>query len=89
MEWDGQDRRAPDRWRLTKDVSVADVLSLALAAAAVLFAYTQLSERVSLLESAVIEMRAIRSDEKAALSQRLDRLDDKLDRLIERMGPVR
>lgn len=91
-QWDGQERRTKEdaeRWRLTKDVSIADVLSLCLAAAAVLFAYTTLAERTSLLESAVVEMRAIRIDEKAALSQRLDRLEDKLDRLIERTGPKR
>lgn len=87
--WNGEDRRegpAAERWRLTKDVSIADVLSICLAGAAVLFAYTELSERAALLESAVIEIRASRLDEKTALSQRLDRLEDKLDRLIERSG---
>jgi hypothetical protein len=87
--WDGEDRREqmpPERWRLTKDVSIADVLSICLAGAAVLFAYTELSERAALLESAVSEIRAQRQDEKTALVQRLDRLEDKLDRLIERAG---
>lgn len=89
-EWNGDERREqpqPERWRLTKDVSVADVLSLCLAAGAVLFAYTELSERTALLESAIIEIRSSRADEKAALSARLDRLENKLDRLIERAGP--
>lgn len=76
-----------ERWRLTKDVSIVDVVSIVLAASAVLFSYAKLSERTSLVESAVVEIRVSRAEEKAALAQRLDRLEDKLDRLIERTMP--
>jgi hypothetical protein len=73
-----------ERWRLTKDVSIVDVLSIVMAGLAVFFAYTTLAERTSLLESSVVEIRQTRMEEKAALAQRLDRLENKLDRLIER-----
>lgn len=75
---------APEKWRLTKDVSVADVLSICMAGGAVFLAYTTLAERTALVESAIIEIRSSRADEKAALGTRLDRLENKLDRLIER-----
>jgi hypothetical protein len=74
-----------EHWRLTKDVSVADVLSLCLAAAAVLFAYTALEKRTAIIETTVKDMQSARMVEKAELLQRLDRFDDKLDRLIERL----
>ncbi|MCA3116421.1 MAG: hypothetical protein ING91_19500 [Rhodocyclaceae bacterium] len=79
-----QQQPQPEKWRLTKDVSVVDIVSILTAAGAVMFAYTTLAERTSLLESAVVEIRSTQRDEKAALAARLDRMENKLDRLIER-----
>lgn len=72
------------RWRLTRDVSLADLLAILCAAVAILFVYTDLNERVALLEAAVVEMKLEQARDRAELMHRFDRLDAKLDRLIER-----
>jgi len=74
----------PEKWRLTKDVSVADVLSIVLAAGAVIIAWGLLDKRITVVEAAVIEMKLAKQIEREELAQRLDRLENKLDRLIER-----
>ena len=73
-----------NRWKLTKDVSVADILSILLAAVAVVTAWGMLDKRITVVEAAVIEMKMAKQIEREELSSRLDRLENKLDRLIER-----
>jgi hypothetical protein len=73
-----------ERWKLTKDVSVADLLSIGLAAIAIVTAYTKLSERVTITEAAIVEIQRAKIVEREELASRLDRLENKLDRLIER-----
>lgn len=73
-----------NRWKLTKDVSVADILSILLAAVAVVTAWGLLDKRITVVEAAVIEMKLAKQIEREELAARLDRLENKLDRLIER-----
>jgi hypothetical protein len=73
-----------ERWKLTKDVSIADMLSISLAAVAIVTAYTKLSERVTVTEAAIVEIQRAKIVEREELASRLDRLENKLDRLIER-----
>ena len=74
----------PNRWKITKDVSVADILSIVLAAVAVITAWGLLDKRITVVEAAVIEMKLAKQVEREELAARLDRLENKLDRLIER-----
>ena len=73
-----------NRWKLTKDVSVADILSILLATMAVVTAWGMLDKRITVVEAAVVEMKLAKEIERKELSSRLDRLEAKLDRLIER-----
>lgn len=91
MKYDGDDRRAPERWKVKKEVSLADILSFVSAALAVVYAYTTLDKRVfSLEQSASVQANTDRrQDDDANRSQgrieaRFDSIEKKLDRLIER-----
>lgn len=73
-----------EQWRFKKEISLADIFSLSAAAAAVFYAYTTLDKRLAIVE-------AERTAEKIALSAfqnrmdaRLDKMDEKLDRIIQR-----
>jgi hypothetical protein len=73
-----------EQWRFKKEISLADIFSLTAASAAVLYAYTTLDRRLAIVE-------AERTSEKVALlafqnrmDARLDKMDDKLDRIIQR-----
>lgn len=79
------------RWKLKRDISIADILSFATAALAVIYAYTTLDKRVTLVESALLEIRQLnkRQEDEALRMQtridvRLDKMDEKLERLLAR-----
>lgn len=79
------------RWRLKRDVSVADLISFCTAALAVVYAYTTLDKRVTLVESALLEIRQASKRQEddslrmqARIDVRLDKLDEKLERLLAR-----
>lgn len=85
------DRRKNDRWRLSKDVSVADVVAFLVAAGAVVTAWMTVNDRLVIVEAHGKEATAdgLRKDQdikdlKAEFVGRLDRIEDKLDRVIER-----
>lgn len=90
-QWDGEDRREPEKWRIKKEVSLADLLSFGAAALAVVYAYTTLDKRMTVVEIATVETKAknAQQDEEnlrvqARIDVRLDKMDEKLDRLIQR-----
>jgi hypothetical protein len=79
------------KWRIKRDISVTDIASFASAALAVIYAYTTLDKRMTMLEAAMIEQK--QSDKRheeellrvqARIDMRLDKMDEKLDRLIQR-----
>lgn len=79
------------RWRLKRDISIADLISFATAALAVIYAYTTLDKRVTLVESALMEIRQASKRQEddslrmqARIDVRLDKLDEKLERLLAR-----
>lgn len=85
-----EEQHPPVRWHVKKEVSLADLLSFASAALAVVYAYTTLDKRVTMLESSLIEARiaAKKQDEElvrlqARIDVRLDRMDEKLERLLQ------
>lgn len=74
------DRR---RWHLKKELSLGDVIAFFCAAGAVVVAWFNLSERI-----AIIEVHAVEQDkDKSEFVSWLRRIEDKLDRIIERRSP--
>lgn len=78
-------------WSFKKEISLADIAAFVSAMLAVIYAYTTLDKRLALLE----EARRQDTANQAALDQRMQimatrieaeliRLNDKLDRVIER-----
>lgn len=71
-------------WRFKKEVSLADIITIISAGAAVIYAYTTLDKRIALIETA----RAVENVANAAFQKRMDnslnKMDEKLDRIIER-----
>jgi hypothetical protein len=90
-KFEGQDRRVPERWKITKEVSVADLVSVVLAFGAVFAAFNNLDKRVDGLER-MAPVQAITDKKQDDDSQRyqaridksLDEINRKLDRLMER-----
>jgi hypothetical protein len=91
QRYSGTNRRG---WHVNKEVSVGDLVALLLAIAAVILAYSQLDKRVTVLETVPsaqastdarqdLEARALKNE----IGARLDRMEDKIDRLIERTSP--
>lgn len=90
-QYEGEDRRQPERWKIKKEVSLADILSFAAAALAVVYAYTTLDKRLTIVEVATVNNQAAnaRQDEEslrmqARIDVQLDKLNSKVDRLLER-----
>lgn len=93
MPYDGEDRREPEKWKIKKEVSLADLLSFAAAALAVVYAYTTLDKRMTVLEITSVEAKAanIRQDEdvlrmQARIDVQLDKITDKLDRISNQIS---
>jgi uncharacterized coiled-coil protein SlyX len=79
------------KWKIRRDISVADLFSFASAALAVIYAYTTLDKRMAVVENAVAEQKIVdkRHEEElirvqARIDVRLDKMDEKLDHLIQR-----
>jgi hypothetical protein len=86
-----QERR---RWHFKKELSLGDLIAVAGAAASVLWAYTNLDKRMTLVEAALSVQRAVdtRQDDEAMryqarIDEALREINRKLDRLIERGAP--
>lgn len=86
-DFEGEERR---RWHLKKEISLGDILAFASASLAVVYAYTTLDKRVTLLEKVAVEQKDTdrRQDDESIRSQaRIDaqlvEINRKLDRLIE------
>ena len=84
------------RWKVKREISIADILSFMSAALAVLYAYNTLDRRLTVMETAFIEYKAAtrKQDEEMARIQaridvRLDRMDEKLERLLQAQGRPR
>ena len=88
--WDGTDRRNVQHWRIKREISLGDLIAFASAAFAVVYAYTTLDKRVTLLEQAAITQRDVdrRQDEDSVryqvrIEEVLKSMSNKMDRLIE------
>lgn len=86
-EYEGANRR---RWHIKKEISLGDLVAIVSAALAVVYAYTTLDKRVTLLESAAVVQKVTdtKQDEEALryqarLERAIEEINKKLDRLIE------
>jgi len=75
--YEGENRRG---WHVKKEITLGDLIALLVAIAAVLAAYARMDVRVSLVEQAV----AYRTQSLEEIKSQLQRLDAKVERLIER-----
>lgn len=81
----------PKGWRVKREVSLGDIVAIVLAFAAATVAWANLNTRVSLLEQATITQKSNdeRQDAEAIryqqrIGEELEKLNRKLDRLLER-----
>ena len=79
------------KWTLKREVSLGDILAFLSAALAVIYAYTTLDKRVSMLESAIVLQKDIdrRQDEEqiraqVRIEEALRTLAHKIDRPMEK-----
>jgi len=91
MDWDGENRRTLEKWKVKKEISLPDIISFVTAVVAVVFAYTTLDKRTYALEQAAIAQthRDTRQDDEntryqARIEVQMTTMNQKLDRLIER-----
>lgn len=89
-QYDGEDRREAEPWRVKKEISVGDLIAFGAAFCSVIYAYSTLDKRLSLVESNQVQQARVdsRQDEEGLRSQvRIDSqlgvINNKLDRLIE------
>ena len=87
----GDEKRAPEQWHFTREISIPDLVSFSAALAAVITAYATLDKRVSILEVEQIRQSVIDKTQdtervtiKVDVNDRLTKIETKLDRLIER-----
>ena len=89
-QFEGEDRRAPERWRVKKEISIGDLIAFGCAMCSVVYAYSTLSTRLTLVEVAQTNQVKVdnRQDEESVRNQaridtQLSAINAKLDRLIE------
>lgn len=87
QKYEGPERRS---WHLKKEISLGDLIAFTSAALAVVYAYTTLDKRITIIEQVAVVQKV--TDEKQdtdflRYQQRIDEslrdLNRKLDRLIE------
>lgn len=70
----------PERWHLKKEIQVTHVVSTLLLVGAVFAYVSKIDQRLTIVETQLIAQR----DASAVQRVQLERMDAKLDRLIER-----
>ena len=87
------DRRdpGPERWRVKKEISLVDIITIVTALLSVVYAYTTLDKRITTVEQAALVQAATdkRQDDESIRTQtridtQLTEMNRKLDRLMER-----
>lgn len=70
----------PERWHLKKEIQITHVISTLLLVGAVFAYVNKIDQRLTIVETQLIAQR----DAAVVLRVQLERMDAKLDRLIER-----
>ena len=87
--YEGTERRAEYGWHLKKELNVSHLL-VTLTMAAGLFTWgMQMDSRMTRVETGQEALHQAASSAEQAVAARLNRIEDKLDRLIERQVSVR
>ena len=93
QEWDGTNRRGGQRWRVKREISIGDIVAFISAACAVLYAYSTLDKRITILEQAAVTQEDTdkRQDEEhiryqVRIEEALRNLVNKLDRVLMERG---
>ena len=76
--------RTKERWRVKKEVSLPDILSFVAACVAIVVAWTTLDKRLTVVEASVVRQEDDGVRRQTRIDFQLDKLSEKLDRLIER-----
>jgi len=71
-------------WKFKKEISLADILSFGMAAFAVVYAYTTLDKRLAIVEAERTTEKVTTTAFQNRIDSRLDKMDEKLDRIIQR-----
>jgi hypothetical protein len=71
-------------WTFKKEVSVGDLVAIVLAIGGVFTAYFTLKADIEVLKSRITTQELVADSLKQEIYNRLNRIDDKLDRLVER-----
>lgn len=86
--------KEPSGWHLKREIQVTHLISTILIAASVFMYVTKLEQRIAIIEAQAVAQRERDSIQDARaqemqkiLTDRLDKIDNKLDRLIERRDP--
>lgn len=90
-QYDGADRREPERWKVKKEISVVDIITIVTAIVSILYAFNSLDKRVTVIETVTVAQVAVdkKQDEESfryqgRIDQALAAMNLKLDRLLER-----
>lgn len=73
-----------DPWTFKKEVSIGDLVAIALAVGGVFAAYFTLKNEIELLKARIAVDSNSYITLKVEINDRLNRIEDKLDRLVER-----
>lgn len=90
------ERRAPkpEHWTLKKEVQISQIVTVIMISVTALLYVTKMDQRLAIIEQHVIAQEKKDSSQDKAVGEgwarmdrRLDNMDSKLDRLIERGSP--
>lgn len=72
------------KWHVSREISVDAIIAFMMACGAVVAAWVNLNSRLSILETMVINVVESAKVSGGSLEARMGRMEDKLDRIIER-----
>jgi uncharacterized membrane protein YukC len=72
-----------NQWHLKKEIQIGQILSVLVMSITGLFYITKMDQRIAIVETQL----AAQKDHNGQVEKTLDKLDSKLDRLIERGQP--
>jgi hypothetical protein len=70
-------------WSFKKEVSIGDLVAIAIAVGGVFTAYFTLKADIEVLKSRITNQDTLSLEIKNSIDDRLDRIENKLDRLVE------
>jgi hypothetical protein len=70
----------PDRWHLKKEIQLGHLITTLTVAISAVVYINKIEQRVAVIESQLVDQRSVAT----VLRSQLERINDKLDRLIER-----